>query len=73
MFKDPVTDDGMKKSAKGLLRVDLIDGEYVLKDCCTPEEEKGGCLETVFLNGHLVKFQTLGEIRGRLAAALSHA
>ena len=68
MFKDPVTDDGMKKSAKGLLRVDLVDGEYELKDCCTPEEEEGGCLEVVFENGHLTKFQTLAQIRAVLNA-----
>jgi len=32
IFKDPVTDDGLKKSAKGLMVVELVDGEYVLKD-----------------------------------------
>jgi nicotinamide phosphoribosyltransferase len=67
IFKDPVTDDGMKKSAKGLLRVDLVDGEYVLRDQCTPEEERGGCLKTVFLNGTIVTRHTLAEIRERVA------
>jgi nicotinamide phosphoribosyltransferase len=69
IFKDPVTDGnaGFKKSAKGLLRVDLIDGEYVMKDQCTPEEEAGGELKTVFLNGELLIDWTLAEIRERVA------
>ena len=69
IFKDPVTDGntGFKKSAKGLLRVDFIDGEYVMKDQCTPEEEHGGELKTVFLNGELLIDWSLSEIRERVA------
>ena len=26
IFKDPITDDGTKKSAKGLMKIELIDG-----------------------------------------------
>ncbi|MCP5006664.1 MAG: nicotinate phosphoribosyltransferase [Planctomycetes bacterium] len=63
IFKDPVTDDGMKKSAKGLLRVDKVDGQYVLSDQVTPEEEKGGELTTVFINGKLLNEVTLEEVR----------
>jgi len=66
MYKDPITDDGTKKSLKGLLRVDEVDGVYVVKDQCTKEEEMGGCLETVFLNGKLVKETSLSEIRSIL-------
>lgn len=68
IFKDPVTDgnNGMKKSAKGLLRVDLVDGEYILKDQCTPEEEAGGELQTVFENGQIIKEWSLSEIRARI-------
>lgn len=69
VFKDPVSDDGMKKSAKGLIRVDLVGGEYVYTDCATPEQEAGGELKTVFLDGKLVREHTLAEIRARLAAA----
>src|SRR3990167_9923578 len=69
IFKDPVTDDGMKKSAKGLLRVDLINGQYVLKDCCTPEEEKGGELKEVFKDGKLLIDRTLAQIRDRVQAS----
>ncbi len=66
IFKDPITDNGLKKSAKGLLRVDLVEGEYVLKDQCTREEEQGGCLGIVFLDSLLVKETTFQEIRDRL-------
>lgn len=68
VFKDPVTDDGMKKSAKGLIRVDLVDGHYTYADCVTPEEEQKGELKTVFLDGKLVLDQTLAEIRARVLA-----
>lgn len=68
IFKDPVTDDGMKKSAKGLLRVNKLDGEYVLQDCCTWEEEQGGELVEVFRDGVLLVDQTLAEIRARVQA-----
>ncbi len=70
LFKDPKTDTGMKKSAKGLLRVDLVNGQYVLKDCATPEEEAGGELKTVFLDGRLLVDHTLQEIRTRVAASI---
>jgi len=66
IFKDPITDTGMKKSAKGLLRVDKINGEFVLKDCCTPEEEAGGELKEVYRDGKLLVDQTLQEIRERV-------
>lgn len=66
LFKDPITDCGMKKSAKGLLRVEKEGENFVLYDQQTIEQEKQGCLETVFLNGELVKTTTLSEIRQRL-------
>jgi nicotinamide phosphoribosyltransferase len=68
VFKDPVSDDGMKKSAKGLIRVDLVDGEYVYTDCVTPEQEAGGELKTVFLDGRLEREHTVAEIRARVLA-----
>jgi nicotinamide phosphoribosyltransferase len=71
IFKDPKTDDGTKKSAKGLLCVMRNeDGNIVLKDQCTWEEEQGGLLETVFLDGKLTKFTTLSEIRNRVNSQL---
>jgi len=70
LFKDPATDNGTKKSAKGLLRVELVNGEYVLYDQQTPEQEEQGELKSVFLNGKLMRFQTLQEIRDRLNSSL---
>lgn len=68
IWKDPITDDGMKKSAKGLLRVDIDPntGDYILKDQCTWEEEYGGELQIVFNNGEIVKEFTLEEVRQNL-------
>ena len=68
LFKCPKTDDGMKKSAKGLLRVDLVEGIYTLKDCCTPEEEAGGELKEIFRDGKLLIDWTLAEIRAKVNA-----
>lgn len=65
IFKDPVTDSGTKKSAKGLLRVEVEDWEYVVYDQQTEEQERGGRLNTVFLDG-IEYITTLSEIRSRL-------
>ncbi|MNK29922.1 putative nicotinate phosphoribosyltransferase [compost metagenome] len=67
IFKDPVTDDGTKKSAKGLLQIFKdADGEYQLKDQCTWEEERKGELKEVFRDGKLLIDQSLAEIRARI-------
>lgn len=70
IFKDPITDDGTKKSAKGLLRVD-IDGEgYYLTDQVTDHEEEGGELKLVFEDGNLIIDETLSGIRARIDASV---
>lgn len=66
LFKDPITDSGMKKSAKGLLRVEKEGDDYVLYDQQTIEQEKLGELATVFKDGELLVDHTLTEIRNRL-------
>jgi len=67
IFKDPITDDGTKKSKKGLLMVGYDeDGLMQVRDQQTWEQEKSGILETVFKDGKLVKTTTLEEIRNRL-------
>lgn len=68
IFKTPKTDNGIKNSAKGLLR---INADLSLSQSVTPEEEQGGLLETVFEDGKLVKTQTLQEIRDRLAGKVN--
>ncbi|BCE00188.1 nicotinate phosphoribosyltransferase [Marinicellulosiphila megalodicopiae] len=62
IFKDPKTDT-KKKSAKGLLKVDRIDGELVLIDDVSEAQEKEGLLEVVFEDGKLIKETSLREIR----------
>jgi nicotinamide phosphoribosyltransferase len=63
--KDPKT-DSKKKSAKGLLRIELENGTYVQYDQQTPEQEASGELQTVFLDGKLVRETSLAEIRQRV-------
>ena len=72
IFKDPKTDDGVKKSLKGLIKVNLVDGKYVATDQVTKEEEDmDNQLETVFINGELVVRHSLEEIRKRVDESLS--
>lgn len=67
IFKDPITDDGTKKSAKGLLCVTLDEqGEYQLTDQVDESVEAGGELKTVFKDGKLLIDPTLAEIRERI-------
>ena len=68
IFKDPITDDGVKKSAKGLVRVDELDGEYILVDQVSEEEEKKGSLEIIYENGEFKKNVEMNEIRARINA-----
>lgn len=67
IYKDPVTDDGTKKSLKGLQCV-LQDenGEYYVKSECTWEEEAQGLLYTIYEDGKFYSQTTLTEIRERL-------
>ncbi len=75
IFKDPKTDDGTKKSAKGLMQVyrDPATGKLALKDQCSWEEEGQGELKTVFKDGVIMIDQTLAEIRQRLNAQVELA
>lgn len=66
LFKDPATDNGTKKSAKGLLRVEKEGDDFVLYDSQTVEQEAQGQLKKVFCNGHLFRDGTLADIRARL-------
>lgn len=64
IFKDPITDNGTKRSARGLLRVDE---NLVLHDEQTWEEEKTGLLKTVYKDGRAEWKEKLSDIRARLA------
>lgn len=64
IFKDPITDDGTKKSARGLISV--VNGE--LKDSCTWSEVNSdeNELKLLFQNGKLIRTITLTQIREKL-------
>jgi nicotinamide phosphoribosyltransferase len=66
IFKDPSTDNGTKRSARGLLRVLKVSGEYTLFDRQTPLESESGELERIFHNGYSYNTTTLEEIRNRI-------
>lgn len=66
IFKDPITDDGTKKSAKGLLKIEKENGTYKLVDQVNWEEEKTGELKEVFRDGKLLVDDSLQDIRNRV-------
>ena len=70
IFKDPKTDSGTKKSAKGLLCVHRspLSGDYILVDGVTVEGERNGELKTVFLNGEILVNDSIETIRARVSA-----
>ncbi|MCW3124675.1 MAG: nicotinate phosphoribosyltransferase [Bacteroidetes bacterium] len=67
IYKDPITDDGTKKSAKGLITIYKgEDNKYHMKDQCTWTEERGGELREVYRDGKLLVDDTLHNIRSRV-------
>ena len=66
IFKDPITDNGEKKSATGLLRVEQTPNGFELFDRQTKEQEAMGAFATVFQDGKIVKETTFENIRDRL-------
>lgn len=71
IFKDPKTDNGVKKSLKGLICVQKDEnGKYFAIDQVTPEMEAQGELQAVFEDGHLMKDWTLAEIRNNINSTL---
>jgi nicotinamide phosphoribosyltransferase len=74
IYKDPVTDDGTKKSLKGLLQVYEIsnphipieENGYFVKTECTPEQENEGLLQVIYEDGKFYNQTTLNEVRERL-------
>jgi len=66
LWKDPKTDSGVKKSARGLLRVEKEGNDFVLYDRQPEYEEDSGELRTVFKNGEQHGMEALHKIRERL-------
>lgn len=67
IFKDPITDNGTKKSAKGLIKVVHNGHRYMLLDQQTEIDQPDDCLQPVFKDGRLLVDQSIKEIRERLA------
>ncbi len=71
IFKEPKTDDGTKRSARGLLRVNRTEaGQLVLHDNCTWEESQGGAMELVFRNGEILRNSDFASIRALVQAGI---
>ena len=67
IYKDPATDDGTKKSLKGLCAVFQDDnGEYFVETECTAATESAGALQTIYEDGKFYNQTTLTEIRGKI-------
>jgi nicotinamide phosphoribosyltransferase len=66
IFKDPITDDGTKKSATGLLCVEEHDGKIGLYDKVQWATEKTGLLQDIYLNGEFHNTTDLATIRQRV-------
>ena len=71
IYKDPVTDDGTKTSARGLLRVDVEGGTFVLRDGVGWAEERGGALREVYRDGRLLVDHSLAEVRATVKAQVT--
>jgi len=67
IYKDPITDDGTKKSLKGLLRVNE---DLSVKQQCTEQEESEGLLQVIYQDGKFFNQTTLTEIREKLINTL---
>jgi len=71
LSKDPATDNGTKKSAKGLLKVYRDEaGQLAMKDQCSEAEEAEGLLEVVYEDGTLRNLENFADIRARVEELL---
>jgi nicotinamide phosphoribosyltransferase len=67
ILKDPITDDGTKKSATGRLAVlKKRNGELYQVQKATPEQEAQSLLQPVWENGEFIRFQPFSDVRGTL-------
>lgn len=67
IYKNPVTDDGTKKSLKGMIAVlDDGQGNLIVKEQCTEEEENTGLLQIIYEDGQFFNIITLEELRNKL-------
>lgn len=69
IYKDPITDDGTKKSLKGFQFVHIKDGEIVVTGEATEEVafSDANLLKTIYKNGTFYNQTTLEQIRQKLS------
>ena len=68
IFKDPVTDTGTKKSARGLIKVVRQDGDLVMVDRQLAIDNTDCLMRPVFCDGKLLVEEDIGTLRARLKA-----
>jgi nicotinamide phosphoribosyltransferase len=71
IYKDPVTDDGTKKSLKGFCMLYQVEGSHGKGDIsvqtgCTEEEENSGLLKVIYENGKFHNQTDLNKIRANI-------
>ena len=66
IYKEPITDDGTKKSLKGKCAVTEENGVYIVQTQCTDEQENSGLLQTIYENGNFHNQTTLTAIRAKV-------
>lgn len=74
LFKDPITDNGTKKSQRGMVVVASALGKIGFIDGLDKEEKASyvgkDMLETVFKDGKIIRDESLQEIRARVRSAV---
>jgi len=66
IFKDPVTDDGTKKSAKGAVKLLMKDGELTYEDELFLHETEDCLMNDIYKDGKLLLDHNFSDIRKRL-------
>lgn len=70
IFKKPKTDNGLKKSLKGICCVYENENGLYVKDQQPQESYNHGLLKTVFVNGMIVKEFTMSQVREKINQSL---
>jgi nicotinamide phosphoribosyltransferase len=67
IYKDPITDDGTKKSLKGLI---CVTEDHEVLTQCTWEQEAQGILQTIYEDGKFFNQTSLTEVRKKLKSLI---
>jgi len=65
IYKDPATDDGTKKSLKGMV---WVNEDFTVETQCTLDREKSGMLQVIYQDGKFYNQTTLTQVRERIVA-----